>query len=93
MEGYVGRFGILKALGFHVPVLTYALVSGVRRRCKDIAKNGASTSGKYDIYRCNAQCDLQSEPGFVSALIQSFSLRKKANFAMTQSNDEMEWTL
>ena len=73
--------------------LSYTLVSGVRRRCKDIAKNGASTSGKYDIYRCNAQCDLQSEPGFVSALIQSFSLGKKANFAMTQSNDEMEWTL
>ena len=93
MEGYVGRFGILKAQSFNVPVLTYTLVSGVRRRCKDIAKNGASTSGKYDIYRCNAQCDLQSEPGFVSALIKLFSLGKKANFAMTQSNDEMEWTL
>ena len=30
--------------------LSYTLVSGVRRRYKDIAKNGASTSGKYDIF-------------------------------------------
>ena len=85
MEGYVGRFRILKALGFNVPVLTYALVSGVRRRCKDIAKNGASTLGKYDIFdsknkRFSARCDLQSEPGFVSTLIQSFSLGKKVIF-------------
>ena len=52
--------------------------------------------------RFSAHCDLQSEPGFVSALIQSISLGKKDifvgkgfgnNFAMTQSNDEMEWTL
>ncbi|RMX47558.1 hypothetical protein pdam_00018653 [Pocillopora damicornis] len=69
--------------------LSYTLVSGVRRRCKDIAKNGASTSGRNGIF--NAM--LNSEPGFVSALMQSFSLGKKANFAMTQSNDEMEWTL
>ncbi|CAH3043993.1 unnamed protein product [Pocillopora meandrina] len=69
--------------------LSYTMVSGVRRRCKDIAKNGASTSGKYDIF----DAMLNSEPGFVSALIQSFSLGKKANFAMTQSNDEMEWKL
>ena len=86
MEGYVGRFGILKAPGFNVPVLTYTLVSGVRRRCKDIAKNGASTSGKYDIFdsnnkRFSAHYDLQSEPGFVSALKQSFSLGKKVIFA------------
>ena len=52
------------------------------RSCKDIAKNGASTSGKYDISnsdneRFSVYCDLQSEPGFVWTLIQSFSLAKK----------------
>ena len=58
MEGYVGRFGILKAQSFNVPVLTYTLVSGVRRRCKDIAKNGASTSGRNGIFNAmlNVTC-------------------------------------
>ncbi|CAH3044019.1 unnamed protein product [Pocillopora meandrina] len=55
------------------------------RSCKDIAKNGASTSGKYDIYDSNSErfsvyCDLQSEPGFVWTLIQSFSLAKRKAF-------------
>ena len=38
--------------------LSYTLVSGVRRRCKDIAKNGASTSGKYGIFHAmlNVTC-------------------------------------
>ena len=34
MEGYVGRFGILKAPGLTVPVLTHTLVSGVRKNAK-----------------------------------------------------------
>ena len=55
------------------------------RSCKDIAKNGASTSGKYDISnsdneRFSVYCDLQSEPGFVWTLIQSFSFSKKNAF-------------
>ncbi|XP_058957778.2 uncharacterized protein [Pocillopora verrucosa] len=55
------------------------------RSCKDIAKNGASTSGKYDISnsdneRFSVYCDLQSEPGFVWTLIQSFSLSKRNTF-------------
>ena len=58
------------------------------RSCKDIAKNGASTSGKYDIYDSNSErfsvyCDLQSEPGFVWTLIQSFSLSKRNAFNYT----------
>ena len=55
------------------------------RSCKDVAKNGASTSGKYDIYnsdneRFSVYCDLQSEPGFVWTLIQSLSLSKRNAF-------------
>ena len=53
MEGYVGRFGILKAPSLTVPVLTHTLVSGVREKCRDIANNGASTSGKYDMFDSN----------------------------------------
>ena len=53
MEGYVGRFGILKAPSLTVPVLTRTLVSGVREKCRDIANNGASTSGKYDMFDSN----------------------------------------
>ena len=55
------------------------------RSCKDIAKNGASTSGKYNISnsdneRFSVYCDLQSEPGFVWTLIQSFSFSKRKTF-------------
>ena len=55
------------------------------RSCKDIAKNGTSTSGKYDIYdssneRFSVYCDLQSEPDFVWTLIQSLSLSKRNAF-------------
>ena len=54
MEGYVERFGILKAPSLTVPVLTHTLVSGVREKCRDIANNGgASTSGKYDMFDSN----------------------------------------
>ena len=53
MEGYVGRFGILKAPSLTVPVLTRTLVSGVSEKCRDIANNGASTSGKYDMFDSN----------------------------------------
>ncbi|CAH3044007.1 unnamed protein product [Pocillopora meandrina] len=59
--------------------------SGHLRSCKDIAKNGASTSGKYDISnseneRFSVYCDLQSEPGFVWTLTQSFSFSKRKTF-------------
>ena len=55
------------------------------RSCKDIAKNNASASGKYDIYDSNSDrfsvyCDLQSEPGFIWTLIQSFSLARGKAF-------------
>ncbi|KAJ7381060.1 Fibrinogen- domains (FReDs) [Desmophyllum pertusum] len=55
------------------------------RNCKDIWKNGASTSGKYRIYNAQNQpflvyCDLESEPEFFWALIQSFSLENKTQF-------------
>ncbi|CAH3044017.1 unnamed protein product [Pocillopora meandrina] len=55
------------------------------RSCKDIVKNGASTSGKYDISnsdneRFSVYCDLQSEPGFIWTLIQSLSLSKRNAF-------------
>ena len=55
------------------------------RTCNDIAKNGASTSGKYLIFDSANEafsvfCDMESEPGFVWALIQSFSLANKGMF-------------
>ena len=55
------------------------------RSCKDIASNGASISGKYDIFNSANEsipvhCDLKSEVGFKWALIQSFSLANKDTF-------------
>ena len=55
------------------------------RTCKDIAKNGALTSGKYFILDSANEafsvfCDMESESGFVWALIQSFSLANKGMF-------------
>ncbi|KAL9962177.1 hypothetical protein ACROYT_G031258, partial [Oculina patagonica] len=55
------------------------------RNCKDIWKNGVSTSGRYRIYDAQNQpflvyCDLESEPEFFWALIQSFSLENKDQF-------------
>ena len=55
------------------------------RSCKDVAKNGASTSRKYDTNnsdneRFSVYCDLQSEPDFVWTLIQSLSLSKRNAF-------------
>ena len=49
------------------------------RTCKDIDENGASTSGKYHIVDSaneafSVLCDMESEPGFVWALIKSYSL-------------------
>ena len=65
------------------------------RSCKDIAKKGASKSGKYDIYDSNNErfsvyCDLQSEPGFVWTLIQSFSLAKKNAFQKARFGKNFE---
>ncbi|KAL9962182.1 hypothetical protein ACROYT_G031263 [Oculina patagonica] len=55
------------------------------RNCKDIWKNGVSTSGRYRVYDAQNQpflvyCDLESEPEFFWALIQSFSLENKDQF-------------
>ena len=65
------------------------------RSCKDIAKNGASTSGKYNIYDSNSErfsvyCDLQSEPGFVWTLIQSFSLARGNTFKNSRFSKNFE---
>ncbi|KAL9952710.1 hypothetical protein ACROYT_G040002 [Oculina patagonica] len=54
------------------------------RTCKDIAKNGALSSGKYVVFDSankafSVYCDIDSEPGFVWALIQSFSLAINSN--------------
>ena len=75
------------------------------RNCQDIAKNGASTSGKYDIFNSTNEpfsvyCDLQSESGFVWALIQSFSLANNEtffgkafgiNFVVNNNNSKVDW--
>ena len=75
------------------------------RSCKDIAKSGASTSGKYVIFNSTNEpfsvyCDLQSEPGFVWALIQTFSLANKdtfkligfgTDFPVNQHGSEVNW--
>ena len=63
------------------------------------------TSGKYVIFNSTNEpfsvyCDLQSEPGFVWALIQSFSLANKDTFKLigfgtdsplNESNNEFDW--
>ena len=75
------------------------------RSCKDIAKNGASAAGNYNIFNSadepfSVYCDLQSEPGFVWALIQSFSIANKAtfkdkgfgtDFPVNDNNDNKDW--
>ena len=55
------------------------------RNCNDIAKNGAFTSGKYLIFDSANEafyifCDMESESGFLWALVQSFSLANKDMF-------------
>ncbi|KAJ7378334.1 Hyaluronan-binding protein 2 [Desmophyllum pertusum] len=55
------------------------------RNCKDIWKYGALTSGKYRIYDAQNEsflvyCDLESEPEFFWALIQSFSFGSMNHF-------------
>ena len=65
------------------------------RSCKDIAKNGTSKSGKYDIYDSNNErfsvyCDLQSEPGFIWTFIQSFSLAKRNVFQKARFGKNFE---
>ncbi|CAH3043124.1 unnamed protein product [Pocillopora meandrina] len=75
------------------------------RSCKDIAKNGASAAGNYNIFNSadepfSVYCDLQSEPGFVWALIQSFSIANKAtfkdkgfgtDFPVNDNNNNKDW--
>ena len=74
------------------------------RNCKDIAKNGASTSGKYLIFDSANQsfsvfCDMESS-GFVWALIQSFSLANNplfknrmfgADFPVNNAYNDVVW--
>ena len=74
------------------------------RTCKDIAKKGDSTSGKYVIFGSlneafSVFCDMESESGYVWALIQSFSLANKgmyedkfgANFPVNHTNNDVDW--
>ena len=76
----------------------------ISRNCKDIWKNGVSTSGRYRIYDALNQpflvyCDLESEPDFFWALIQSFALENvgqfKKNFftdhPVDEDSMEMDW--
>ena len=76
------------------------------RNWKDIANNGAAESRKYDIFdsankRFSVYCDLQSEPGFVWALIQSLSIANKAMYKdkgfgrdlpLSYNNNEPDWS-
>ena len=55
------------------------------RSCKDLVTNGAKVSGRHFLYdsqgnRFPVYCDFNSEPGFVWALIQSFSLANNNMF-------------
>lgn len=66
--------------------------------------NGALTSGKYLIFDSaneafSVYCDMESEPGFVWALIQSFSLANKdifeekgfsVDFSVTQGGNDVD---
>ena len=75
--------------------------------CKDLAKHGAFTSGKYFIVSSVNQtfsvfCDTESESGFVWTLIQSFSLanngfvRKRpfvVDFPMNNEDIDVNWSL
>ncbi|XP_022805533.1 uncharacterized protein LOC111342696 [Stylophora pistillata] len=66
--------------------------------CKDIAKYGASTSGKYEIFDSNNEpfsvyCDLKSEPGFVWTMIESFSLAERKTFMDKGFNKNFEFVI
>ena len=55
------------------------------RNCKDVTKNGANISGKFDVYDSQNKpfqvyCDFNSEPGYVWTLIQSHSLGNNDQF-------------
>ena len=77
------------------------------RTCRDIAKNGATLSGKYHIFDFANQafsvfCDMESTSGFVWALIQSFSLANNplfkntmfsSDFPMNNTNNDVVWNL
>lgn len=76
------------------------------RTCKDVAKAGAFTSGKYLIFSSVNQtfpvfCDTELESGIVWTLIQSFSLannalfRKKpfgTDFPVNYENSDVNWS-
>jgi len=75
------------------------------RTCYDLARYGASTSGKYLIFDSVEQgfpvfCDMESESGFVWTLIQSFSLANNAlfrnepfgaDFPVNQEDNYVNW--
>ena len=77
------------------------------RTCKDIATNGTLKSGKYLVLDTenktfSVYCDIDSEPGFVWTLIQSFSLANAGmffskafgvDFPVNQSKNEVDWYL
>ena len=98
---YVGRLVTITAPGLTAPVLT----NTYPRNCRDIANSGASQSGKYDIFNSankpfSVYCDLQSETGFVWALIQSLSFANRAtykdkgfstDFPVNDNNNEPDW--
>ena len=63
MEGYVGRFGILKAPSLTVPVLTHTLVSGVRERLTTVPRHRESTT-----------CSIQTINGFLLTVTCSQNL-------------------
>ena len=78
------------------------------RTCRDIAKNGVSTSGEYRVFSYYGNeafsvfCDMESESGYVWALIQSFSLANKGifkrkvfgvDFPVSHTKNKVDWNL
>ena len=104
MEEYVRRFVTITAPGL---TCSYKYTG---KRCGQIthprsciANNGASQSGKYDDSAnkpFSVYYDLQSEPGFVWALIQSLSFANEAtykdkgfgtDFPVNDNSNEPDW--
>ena len=109
MGEYVRRFVTITAPGLAAPVLTNILVRVVvRLHIQETAKISLTTEPQNQKIRYfdsvkkpfSVYCDLQSEPGFVWASIQSLSFANKAtykdkgfgtDFPVNDNNNEPEW--
>ena len=98
---FQGYIAVLIDAAVRIPASTREYV----RRFVTITAPGLTQSGKYDIFDSankpfSVYCDLQSETGFVWALIQSLSFANRAtykdkgfstDFPVNDNNNEPDW--